>query len=204
MMLNADALKVAADVIEILKPGCVRIEVAGSIRRLASHVKDIEIVAVPDLKPLHARKPEFGKPLPVQHKTSLDRIVYDHGQDSEDDDYPWQILKNGPKYKRFHVKKSMIAVDLFLVTPPAQWGVLSIIRTGPADFSHWMVTCKSLGGALPDQYIVDDGVVGQRARGQNGGYIRIGEMPMPEEIDFFKLCGLEYIDPHERVAKWRK
>lgn len=203
-MLNADALKVATDVMEILKPGCVRIEVAGSIRRLASHVKDIELLVVSDLTPVPFPKAEFGKPVKVIHKTKLDEIVHRMTLKKKGEHAAWMLHKDGPKYKRFYICEKKIDVDLFIVTPPAQWGVLSVIRTGPFNFSHWMVTRDSLGGALPDQYIVDDGVVGQRARGQKGGYIRIGEMPMPEEIDFFKLCGLEFIDPHERVAKWRK
>jgi len=197
-MLNSDALKIALDLIEILKPGCLRIEVKGSICRLAAHVKDIEILAIPDLTPLPPPKLEFGKLNQVIHKTRLDKIVHELKETGL-----IHYIKGADKYKRFYWKEPYIAVDLFLVTPPAQWGVLSVIRTGPGDFSHWMVTRKSQGGALPDDYIVEDGVVGKRLRGVKG-YTRASEISMPEEMDFFRLCEMEYLEPSQRSARWTR
>jgi len=55
----------------------------------------------------------------------------------------------------------------------------------------------------PDEYIVADGAVGQRVRGDKGDG-RQGVIPMPEEIDFFRLCGMEWIEPSERVARWKR
>jgi hypothetical protein len=66
-----------------------------------------------------------------------------------------------------------------------------------------MVTRKSKGGALPNEYIVADGAVGNRVRADKGDG-RQGVLPMPEEIDFFKLCGLEWVEPSQRVARWTK
>lgn len=201
-MLNADALKIALDVIEILKPGCIRIEVKGSICRASPNVNDIEILAIPDLTPLPLPRAEIGKPMPIIHKTKVDEIVYCMKKKSEGGNEPWTLEKSGDKYKRFYVRDHKISVDLFLVTPPAQWGVQSVIRTGPSDFSHWMVTRESQGGALPDAYIVEGGCVGQRVVGSKGGFARMGEFSMPEEVDFFKLCGMEWIEPRRRMAEW--
>jgi hypothetical protein len=64
-----------------------------------------------------------------------------------------------------------------------------------------MVTRKSRGGALPDEYIVADGAVGQRVR-TDKGEIRQGIISMPEEIDFFSLCGMDWIEPSQRIARW--
>ena len=91
-------------------------------------------------------------------------------------------------------------LDLFVVTPPAQWGVQMVIRTGPNkpenNFSQWMVTQRAKGGALPDGYYVKDGAVYNAREGMQA-------VSTPEEKDFFMLCGLEWMEPGERVAKWR-
>jgi DNA polymerase/3'-5' exonuclease PolX len=114
------------------------------------------------------------------------------------------VREAGEKYKKLWMLENNIQIDLFLVTPPAEWGVLSVIRTGPSDFSHWMVTRKSRGGALPDEYVVRDGCVGKRVKNSKGKDEREGVIPMPEEIDFFRLCGLDYIEPSQRLAKWKE
>jgi DNA polymerase/3'-5' exonuclease PolX len=202
-MLNAEALKIAMDVMEILKPACSRMEVKGSISRLAAHVKDIEILAIPDLTPLPLPKPEFGNPNPIIHKTKLDELIYSMRYKKEGESAPWLLGKNGDKYKQIWLYHHSLAVDLFLVTPPAQWGVQAVIRTGPADFSHWMVTTRSQGGALLDEYIVQDGVVGKRVRSSKG-YAREGAISMPEEVDFFRLCGMDWVEPCLRVARWKR
>lgn len=197
-MQYANALKIAECWVEYLRPACKRIEVKGSICRGKIEPKDIEILAIPDLSPV-ARKPiEFGKPLPKLHKTFLDVLIAE-----KKDEGVIHLRADGDKHKKIWLLQDLIQIDLFLVTPPAEWGVLSVIRTGPSEFSHWMVTKKSLGGALPNDYIVADGVVGKRMRG-NKGDERSGVIAMPEEIDFFKLCGLDWIEPGQRVARWMR
>jgi len=47
-----EAHSIAVRVLELLQPHCIRCEIAGSIRREKSEVKDIEIVAIP--KPYQA------------------------------------------------------------------------------------------------------------------------------------------------------
>lgn len=195
-MLYENALQIAEKYVEYFRPACTRIEIKGSISRHKAEPKDIEILAIPDLKPV-ARKPiEFGKPIPKVYKSYLDVLV-DEMVDSE----ICYLRASGEKYKKIWLLKEFIQIDLFLVTPPAEWGVQSVIRTGPSDFSHWMVTRKSRGGALPDEYIVADGAVGQRIRGDKGDG-RQGVIPMPEEVDFFRLCGMDCIEPSQRVARW--
>jgi len=197
-MNHADALKIAQGLVELFQPACVRIEIKGSVCRMKAEPKDIEILAVPDLMPPPIGKIEFGKPLPKIYKTRLDALI----AEMIDSDV-WFLKASGDKYKKIWLNKERIQVDLFLVTPPAEWGVQSVIRTGPSDFSHWMVTRKSRGGALPDGYIVEGGAVGNRVRADKGDG-RQGVIPMPEEIDFFKLCGMDWIEPSQRVARWKR
>ena len=82
----------------------------------------------------------------------------------------------------------LFQLDLFIVQPPAQWGVQFLIRTGPAMFSKWMVTQRRKGGALPSFAHVRGGAV------WNGETL----ISMPEESDYFEFCELLWITPERR------
>jgi DNA polymerase/3'-5' exonuclease PolX len=186
-----NALSIAETLVDLLAPACKRIEIAGSIRRQKPDPNDIEIVAIPDLR---APRLAFGFPI---YSTMLDAIL---GAIERGDEEKLRIhfSLNGPKFKQFAITQNggqswPIKVDLFLVTPPADWGVLYLIRTGPAEFSHWIVTQKWQGGGLPNGYRVQDG----RVLSYKGDYI-----PCAEEIDFLRFCGMDWIAPSIRHPLW--
>lgn len=104
-----------------------------------------------------------------------------------------RFVKSGPRYKQIALPEG-IKLDLFMVLPPAQWGVIFAIRTGPAEFSRWIVTSRPTG-ALPAGYRVKDG--GVRRNSWEEGFI----ISMPEEIDFLDFLGLGWIEPGDRFAK---
>lgn len=193
------ALKSAEALMEYLRPACTRIEIAGSIRREKPEVKDIEIVAIPDLSIVVPRaRPEFGMPIPPVHKTMMDKLVADgieRGDFRLEPGYPYKD-KNGDRMKSFYLNYAGIQCDLFLVLPPATWGVQMLIRTGSADFSHWCVTRKSHGGTLPNGYRVKDGAVWNRATGTPIGF--------DDEREFMEFLGLGWIEPRDRLARWGK
>jgi DNA polymerase/3'-5' exonuclease PolX len=179
------ARTIAENWVSWLSPACARMEIAGSIRRQKPDGHDIEICAVP-LFNTNNDDP-FGNPqLPIN---ILDIVL--KGLHTENG---FVISKNGPKYKKIDLPEG-ISIDLFIITPPSEWGVQFVIRTGPADFSKWMVTKKRLGGALPSWAEVSQGAV----HNVRGGDLIV---PMPEEKDFFEFCGLPYIPPAERQAQW--
>ncbi len=180
-----------------LQPFCGRIEIAGSVRRQKAEVHDIEILAIPNLTALPKPKLEFGKPVPIEDKTMLDKWVREMREAGN-----IILEKSGDRYKKFFLKKDRIWVDLFLVLPPAQWGVQFVIRTGPADFSHWIVTRRRLGGRLPNGFRVQNGAVWQGEIAEKNPDPRT-ILSMPEEADFFKFLELEWIEPGNRVARWR-
>jgi len=170
-----DAWHIASNLIFELGNCCTKVAVAGSLRRGKDEVKDIEIVAVPNMS-----EDLFGKNIPdnaaIYRKLSGMNVEFE---------------KNGIRYKKMMLPQG-ISLDLFLVWDPAQWGVIYTIRTGPADFSHWIVTPKAKGGALPTFAKVKDGAV----------YAGSKLMPMPEEEDFLDFLGLGWIEPSERKARW--
>lgn len=202
------ALKVAESLVEHLRSACTRIEIAGSVRRGKAEVKDIEIVCVPDLSVAPRRAPlEFGKPIPPSYKTELDRLI------AGMEDVSLEL--KGPRMKKLFLRYAGIKCDLFINLPPAEWGVQLVIRTGPADFSHWLVTQRKFGGALPNGYFVKHQVVWDASQ------VRKSEMPedpdkalkllaegnhvpMAEEAEFLGFCGLGWIEPRERAARWKR
>ena len=107
-----EAKKIADKYVEILKPYCLRIEIAGSIRREKPEVKDIEIVAIPGNLEGFAR--EVNKLQKVKGEPT--------GK------YTQRILPEG------------IRLDLFIANEK-NWGLIFAIRTGSVDFSHKTLAC---------------------------------------------------------------
>ena len=167
-----------------LAPYCERIEIAGSVRRGKPEVHDLEIVAIPKVTP---QCDMFGNT--VATTSAIEDPLHRLTQAGA------KLIKDGPRYKQIALLEG-INLDLFLVLPPAQWGVILTIRTGPAEFSHWIVTQRKTGGALPSNCRVKDGAVLEGLTGE--GKI----IPMPEESDFFAFLGLGWIEPGQRQANW--
>ena len=187
------ALPIAERLVDLLHPGCKRIEIAGGLRRQKPDPHDIELVAVPDLRP---PRPIFGSP---EYRTILDALLASLARGDEDD-LLIHLSMNGPKFKQFAISMDagqhwLIKLDLFLVTPPADWGVQYLLRTGPKEFSQWIVTQRFVGGGLPNGYHVEDGRVLS---------YKNETIPCPEEIDFLRFCGMDWIAPSIRRPIWQR
>lgn len=184
-MIHAQALAIAQAYMREFLPACERIEIAGSLRRGKPDVKDIELVAIP--KPFSASD-LFGQPIATMNALTA---LIDVGFLDLLPGHDYKVIKGGPKYKQIALPEG-INLDLFIVTPPAQWGVLFTIRTGPADFSHWLVTQRRKGGCMPANATQLDGCV----------YVNDKPIPMPEEMDYLTFLGLGWIDPKDRKPQW--
>jgi DNA polymerase/3'-5' exonuclease PolX len=165
----AEAQAVADAVLQRLAPYVKRAVVAGSVRRKRPDCKDIEIVA----EPLDVPDGLFGETRPA-------------AQEILDAARAWgPLAKAGEKYIQVtDVLGSGLALDLFLVTPPASWGAILTIRTGPADFSTMMVS-KLRGRFMRCEH--------GRVLGRGGV-----EVPTPDEEAFFAACGVAYVRPEDR------
>lgn len=108
-----EAKAIADRIVNELRPHCDRIEIAGSIRRGKSEVKDIEIVAIP--KPYQTGLFESGIATVVNK---------------------WQKVKGDLpcKYTQ-RILPDGIKLDLFFAEP-GNWGLIFAIRTGSAEYSH--------------------------------------------------------------------
>lgn len=129
------AFAVATAVMEELRPHCLRIEIAGSIRRKKALVGDIEIVAIP--KPYTTGVSESGIALVVNK---------------------WVKVKGEMEFgKTKYTQRTLpagIALDLF-IADETNWGLIFAMRTGSADFSHKVLASgwvsrgfKSIGGYM--------------------------------------------------------
>lgn len=199
----AEAEALAAEVVELLRPACERIEIAGSIRRRVLAPGDIEIVAIPRYGVGMGQVDLFGN-VDTPAVNLLDERCREFLVDGT---FHGRLDKNGraaigSKYKRLVFKD--FALDLFVCLPPTQWGVLFAIRTGPAAFAHAFVTPRGqktrtlyAGGA----HVSRPGLlpIGMRVGEGNqlfGGDGRV--IPTPTEESFFEAIGLRCLPPEER------
>lgn len=170
-----EAQALAASIVELLRPHCERIEAAGSIRREKKDVGDIEIVCIP--RPVTLTN-LLGETVTRRNSDDLTARLLLAG---------YRLIKNGEKYKQADLGPCML--DLF-ITEPECWGVILAIRTGPADFSHRLVTPRNQGGLLPSFLQVKEGRLQDRSTGV--------QLNTREEIDLFNAIDLKWIDPSQR------
>ncbi len=203
----AEARRVADDIGAALSPWCDSFQIAGSIRRRAETVKDVEAVAVPTFAGGGQRTLDGGGARVSQLDVQLE-VEIRNGRLKKDE----QTKRWGDKYKRLvHVDSGMV-LDLFIVTPPASWGVVLTIRTGPAEFSEALVTlARRLGMRTHEGQLwqfIDEGNVPPSARTPDMAHIPFSssskelrlavQVPTPEELDFFQALGLPYFPPEQR------
>lgn len=173
--LTLEAAQRAADaLLEALSPACERIVIAGSIRReKPDGIKDIEV-----RRRLDARNHDE---LNDSTNGALAPRNVSHGDITSKGSF-----RMGPRYKALQWLHDgvLVPVDLFVVFPPAEWGAILAIRTGPAAFSQHLVTnAKRLGRHVASGRVLtrDDEVI-----------------PVPTEREFFEACGVAWLEPRDR------
>lgn len=164
---------------ESVREACARVEVAGSVRREKSTVKDIEIVAiVSDYEAFYAALSRHGRFI----KPGVPDII------------EW-APKPGARYVRMLLNED-VKLDVFIGNED-NWGALLCMRTGsgvgpngnpfsgfiPAMFRRWKKV--SGGGRMTDcQPTMPDGL----------------QLAVPEERDFFDILGVEWVEPRDRLS----
>ena len=147
-----------------------RVEVAGSIRRGKPEVGDVEVVA---LAAPSCRRESVRAALSGLH-------VHRGEPNAAGAAAPW-----GDRYYRGLApvaEGTEAGVDLFVVLPPAEWGVVYAIRTGSREFSQAAVTRLHRWGLKSEQ--------GRILKVETGE-----TLPCPNESMFFRYARLPWIDP---------
>ncbi len=200
-----EAEEVAKDFINKLTLYTNKIEIAGSLRRRHEVVGDIEIVAEPRLvwqknSALTGTLDYFYfKELEVDKDENLTCFNYTHERMKELLQYGLinlnRISKDGKKApfgKRYYrinyiYKEKEYPIDFFVAVPPADYYVILLLRTGSADFSHWIVQCNPHVKFRDGHLEVDGKPV----------YVR-------SEEEIFDILGIPYRKPEERdVVDWK-
>lgn len=175
------ALGIAEHLVSKLQPGCERILIAGSLRRRKPEVGDIELVATPKLT---TALDMFGEPIAGMERSGLDDQLAMLATEG--------YTKNGAKYKQFTYHGA--SVDLFIASPET-WGCVATIRTGSADFTHWLVSPRRSGGGCPSHLKFNEG------RLLSGGAVH----PTPEEADVFAALEQRWVEPVDRIdGRWKR
>ena len=170
----AKAEEVGQALVEVLGPGCEKIEIAGSIRRRRPDVGDVELLCISSL----------GDAVALGTNVYLDAEVED------------LILRNvlqkrlnkagRTNYGRWNklLVHVAIPVDIFSTTE-ANWGMALVVRTGPAEWNIRMMARFRK----------------RRMRGHAYGGVTQGgiDVPCPTEEEVFRLLDWPYRDPEERV-----
>ena len=176
----AVAQKIAAEVLDHVRPAMVRVEVAGSVRRQKPVVGDVELVGIQSCQEkLVKLLGEVGQLI----KPGVPGVI------------PWSPKANA-KYIRCRLAEGVI-LDVFLGTPE-NWGGLFMMRTGsgagpdgnpfegfvPGLFSRWKKLSKGgrMTGAMPTMPTGE-------------------QLWVPEEQDFFDLLDMDFVPPVERTTK---
>jgi DNA polymerase/3'-5' exonuclease PolX len=149
---------------------------------LAHHCTRIEIAGS-----IRRKKPEVGDieivciPKPYQTGLFEDGFAAVVNQ--------WKKVKGEPEYGKMkytqRILPSGIKLDLF-VAHPDNFGLLMGIRTGSAEFS---------------KKILADGWVKAGYNGVNGFLVKRDtgiQVEVREEIDLFKMIGIDYVEPENR------
>ncbi len=191
----------AQALLEQLRPACEQVEIAGSLRRGKETVGDIELVALPTFEQ-HVVAGQLdlfggGTPATVEQVSQLDKVLEDliAARDIfRDRPYTHQKGRWGEKQKTFWTALETgqgtehVQVDLFIVTPPAQWGPIFTIRTGPSEFG------KALMQYINSRMLLkqNDGCLSYRGTGEI--------VQTPTEQAYFDALGLAWIAPADRCA----
>lgn len=168
--------KIAAEI----RLACERCEIAGSVRRKRPDVGDIELVVIPLYAPdLFGGACQSLLDPALLRLVELGRLV--------------PASKNLGVLKRYYIgsmHRSGILFKLEInISTPERWPVELAIKTGPAEFSHRLVTPRSKGGYLPGDCTIGDG---WQIR-QNGELLRFAD-----EREFITWACGQWIEPEAR------
>ena len=180
----AGAAKVAGKLVAALSPGCERIEIAGSIRRGRPDVGDIELVAIPRIEQI--RDGFFDLAALDRLEVMIDALI----ADSEISPHPTDP-KRGERYAKLLHVESGLQLDLFMSSRES-YGLILLIRTGPADYSRRFVTdIRPLGWHVAG---------GSLHRGSEtcSPFRTCEPVPTPEEKDVYTAIGHPWVDPRAR------
>jgi DNA polymerase/3'-5' exonuclease PolX len=181
---RADAIAVAKELCDALRPVTERLIVAGSLRRRKPMVGDVEILFVPKMQSVKTGLFEGDQEL-MNHAEAVIECLVDKGI----------ILRRinvkgaetwGQKNKLAFHAKSCFPVDLFSATD-ANWFNYLVCRTGSAEHNTKIAMAAQARGWKWNPY-------GEGFTDERGQLVRVSS-----EKDVFTYLDLPYLEPWERL-----
>lgn len=207
MIHATQARRIANEFLFALEPHCVKVEIAGSLRRRATRVKDIEIVCQVMLGEEIERdlfKEEIGREEINLTFETLPEIMAATG---------WEIgEKDGDRYKQLLHPQTSLKLDLFAIYEARRWGACLVIRTGPREFNiELMKYINRHGQHVHNNLLHDHAKIWRKlpGGGHEGIPCDLGDtcaliIATPTEVDFFKAVKLPVASPDLRSVRWLK
>lgn len=184
-----------------IEPVCERVVVVGSVRRQREYVGDLELLVEPTM--VEGQGDLFAGGMQPDIEAVTDAIL--------ESDSGRHVIKGGSRYVQVslggshRLQDDRPKLDLFFCHPPASWGALMVIRTGPSSLSRALVTrlrekgWRNHRGAVwkpapgPPGAVDTGGELITRIDGEE--YLRV---PTPHETAYFEACDLVYHHPARR------
>lgn len=176
-------LRLAERVFALLGGCYERAAVAGSLRRGADYVGDLDLLL---------------RPTEIDGLNLLDARISDLLRDGTftlAQRTDGAIKSNGPRRKC--VLFEGLTVELRLILPDRHWGPAAVIYTGPYEANRVLVTTTGTKTSEGQRGILPRGLAFRDGGLWEGDQL----LTTPEEEHVFKACGLPYIPPHERTAE---
>lgn len=180
-LARADAI--AVELGELFAGRFIVFSVVGSVRRRVQEPHDVEVLMIPTL--LEDLQPDLLGHVAGQRNLVMERANELRGR-GELTPRPDKLGRTAWGERFIRARLGGAAVDIFCCLPPAQWGLVELIRTGDSEFSHQaLARWKEVthGGWSKDGML-------HNARGQC--------VITPTERDVFKALRWEYKDPRDR------
>lgn len=186
---SAEALAVAKDLCNRLKPRCERLVVAGSLRRRRSEVGDVEILYIPKFETVEVPAEDMFRPPTPARVDQVDAFL------------DW-LLEAGVIRMRENIRgsttwgeKNKLAVHIasgmpvdFFATTEESWFNYLVCRTGPAELNTQICMAAQERGWKWNPY--------------GSGFRRVVTEEVhavKSEQEVFEFVGLRYLEPWQRV-----
>ncbi len=177
-----DARQIIGELVELLRPACERIEIAGSVRRGKLEVHDAEVVIIPtpDLLPLTDDLIQYGK---AQYALYGEK----------------RTRRWGSSYRGLIF--GGIKCELFMTTEDG-FGYQYVLRTGPSDANKYIMNWLGLKHVhAPIRFQGGYGWYSRNWRHDGKAWVADDKrrLRIASEEDLYAVLGLPFIPPNERT-----
>ena len=188
----------AEKIAEWLRPFCLELRLAGSIRRERPQCGDVDLVVIPRTTALGSADLFGGEPV---RRNELHAVLTDYVRNS-DGRASWKLGADSPWSENVILQLPKVQLDIFLATPETIGSVL-LCRTGSKEHNIYLA---QRAAALGKAWVPNRGVVPMtRAKAEglyDGGLREAVAEPAPDEASVYHALQLPFIGPVNRERAW--